>query len=385
MATIKLYDKDAYQTAFDGTVLSSTPSGTVPGQFEIILDRTLFFPEEGGQQSDHGTLDDAAVSHVQINAENIITHFTDRSIPSGSPVHGTVHWDDRFDRMQQHTGEHIFSGLVSRRFGYRNVGFRLSEDVTTMDYSGVLTPAQVEVLETEANACIVRNLEVQCSYPSPTELADISYRSKIEIEGPIRIVTIPGVDCCACCAPHVHRTGEIGLLKVIKQEKNRGGTRLTILCGSRALADYREKQKTVEAVSAALSAGQSAIPRAVDRLKEENGSLKYTLSGLRTALMEDEVRKVPAGAVNVCLFTEDLPEPVIRGAVNELTASHDGYCGIFSRTAEGWYYIVGIRNGDARLLNAEMKKQLYARGGGSAAMVQGFVTAAEDAIRNLFC
>lgn len=385
METIRLYDDNAYQTAFDATVLSCSPSGTVPGQFEIVLDRTLFFPEEGGQQSDRGTLGDAAISHAAINADHVITHFADRRISSGSSVHGSIRWDDRFDRMQQHTGEHIFSGLVSQRFGYRNVGFRLADDVTTMDYSGILTPEQVEALETEANACIVKNLEVQCAYPSPSELAELSYRSKIEIEGPVRIVTIPGVDCCACCAPHVHRTGEIGLLKVIKQEKNRGGSRLTILCGSRALADYRGKQKAVEAVSAALSTDRNTIPQAVDRLKEENGSLKYTLSGLRTTLMEEAIRKVPAESANVCLFTEDLPEPVIRGAVNDLTEAHDGYCGIFSRTPEGWYYIIGIRNGDARLLNAEMRKQLYARGGGSAAMVQGFVTAEEDAIRNLFC
>jgi alanyl-tRNA synthetase len=400
-ATIKLYDEDAYRNSFEAEVLSCVPSARHAGAFDLVLDRTLFFPEEGGQTSDTGFLEaaetaegdatgPAAVTDVAIDAAGVIVHTAARRFEQHTAVRGTIDWAHRYDNMRQHTGEHIFSGLVFRRFGLRNVGFRLASDVTTMDYSGILTAEQAAELETEANARIAADLPVDCRYPSPDELATLSYRSKIEITGPVRIVTIPDTDCCACCAPHVRRTGEVGLLKIIRQEKNKGGTRLTILCGSRALADYRQRQACTEAVSASLSVPCSGIAAAVERLKQDNAQLRFQLSEARTELMDNAVRAVPEEKRDVCLFTGALPEPVLRAAVNSLKAAHPGVCAVFSLLDDAssgcprWHYILGTAQGDSRIPNRILAEKLHAHGGGSAEMVQGSAEAEEAEIRAVF-
>ena len=190
---------------------------------------------------------------------------------------GKIDWDMRFLKMQQHTGEHIVSGLVHAGFGYNNVGFHLGSEDCTMDFDGEITEEQLREIEWQANEAAVKNLEVQVSWPSKEELASLEYRSKIEIEGAVRIVTIPGYDVCACCAPHVKRTGEIGLIKLTNVQRYKGGVRVTMLCGFRALADYDAKEQHVKNISALLSAKEDKISQAAEHLKEECGRLKARL------------------------------------------------------------------------------------------------------------
>ena len=214
-ATIKLYDQDAYAVKFTAKVLSCRENiEKNRTTYETVLDQTHFFPEEGGQSPDKGTINGVEVLDVQIK-KDVIFHTLKAPLTEGSKVEGEIDWTHRFSNMQQHSGEHIFSGLVHGKFGYDNVGFHLSDQSVTMDFNGILSDTEVREIEQKVNECIARNIEIEVTFPSKELEKQLEYRSKIEIEDQIRIVTIPGFDVCACCAPHVRRTGEIGILKVL--------------------------------------------------------------------------------------------------------------------------------------------------------------------------
>ncbi|MBQ1931591.1 MAG: alanyl-tRNA editing protein, partial [Lachnospiraceae bacterium] len=260
MKTIPLFDQDGFIKEFTATVLDCQQ---VEDGWQILLDQTGFFPEGGGQTADTGTLylegsaeESTQMIHV-LDAQkegDSIWHKTDAPISVGSQVTGVLDWKVRFSKMQHHSGEHIVSGLVNRHFGYNNVGFHLGNHVVTLDFDGVLTREQLRQIEYEANEAVAADLPILVTYPTKEELPHLRYRSKIEIEGQVRLVEIPGYDVCACCAPHVHRTGQIGLIKLVNMENFRGGVRVYMLCGFAALADYNQKEDSVRAISQALSA-----------------------------------------------------------------------------------------------------------------------------------
>lgn len=383
--TIKLYDRDAYATEFDAAVLSCEKIEE-KGQayYQVVLDRTLFFPEEGGQSPDQGELAGRQVLDVQIKSQ-VIFHKLAEPLAVGEQVHGMIEWKHRFSNMQQHSGEHIFSGLVHKAYGYDNVGFHLSNQIVTMDFNGVLSAEQVAELERQVNEIIVRNLPIQADYPDEEVLRELEYRSKIEIEGPVRIVTIPGVDACACCAPHVAATGEIGMFKIMSMQSYKGGVRLSFLCGFRALADYGQRLQVLSELSASLSANQEMLVPAVEKLKTANQELKYKLTAAKQRYLMDKLVHIPAEQPNVALFEEDLEAMVVRNAVNQLTETHTGVCAIFTATGEGGYqFIMGSSKEDVRITLAAMKERFEVRGGGSATMVQGSVQAEKEALEKLF-
>lgn len=264
--TEKLFYKDSHMQMFQAIVQECCKDGE---NYKIRLDRTAFFPEGGGQYADHGTLNEYEVHDVQ-EEQGDVWHYTSHPFEAGDVVEGKIDWQERFEKMQQHTGEHIISGLVHARFGYNNVGFHLGDDSCTMDFDGEISKEELAEIEWKANEAVVKNLEVQVTYPSKEELENIAYRSKIEIEGQIRIVTIPGYDVCACCAPHVKTTGEIGQIKLTNAQRYKGGVRITMLCGFRALCDYRQKLSATRQISASLCAKENETAEAVEHLKEEN-------------------------------------------------------------------------------------------------------------------
>ena len=375
--TEKIYDKDPHILTFDATVLSCEETNTA-GQYAVVLDRTAFFPEEGGQGSDSGTLAGQPVLHVSIDKENTLTHILPRPLSVGSTVSGTVDGKQRFDYMQQHTGEHILSGLVHKHFGYNNVGFHLGADATTLDFDGVLTPEEMQHMETLANEAVAADLPVLVSFPSKDELAALDYRSKIELTGAVRIVEIPGVDICACCAPHVDRTGQIGMIKVVDLQSHRGGVRVTILCGNRALLDYRRKQDTVSAVSALLSAKPELIGEAVSRLKEESLSRQERINFLQAKLLTMRLAALPSPdtAQHAILFEETMDTKAVRDAVNTLSASYPGYSAIFTGTdADGYNFILGSGTLDCNIAAKALRETFQAKCGGSKQMIQGSVRA----------
>lgn len=381
IVTKKLYDLDAYETEFDAMVLSCENKETEQGEaYQVVLDQTLFFPEEGGQSPDKGTIQGIEVLDVQITG-GVVYHTIAKPVSEGTCVHGVIDWKHRFSNMQQHSGEHIFSGLVNRKYGYDNVGFHLSDQVVTMDFNGVLTAEEAAEIEYAANEVIISNLPVQVTFPSKEELSELAYRSKIEIDGQVRIVTVPGVDVCACCAPHVRRTGEIGMLKVLSVQSHRGGVRISILCGFRALNDFRKKTDVIAELSSQLSANLDTLPEAVTRLKAANQTLKSEIVSAKMEYLQVKLATIPKEQEDVLLFEKNLDAADMRNAVNRLVNEHHGVCGIFSgNEEEGYQFVMGSKEHDMRTVVASMKEHMEVRGGGSAAMVQGSVKAKKDAI-----
>ncbi len=379
----KIFYEDTHILRFEATVLECIP---VDGLFHIVLDRTAFFPEEGGQLADIGTLNDLPVRDVSI-VKDIIYHHMDIPFEVGTEVTGYVDWDRRFDFMQQHSGEHIISGLLHKHYGFNNVGFHLGLTEVTLDFDGSIGMDALRDIEAEANQIVYKNLPIHCFFPDCDELETMEYRSKIEIEGAVRIVEIPGVDVCACCAPHVESTAEIGIIKITGVQSHRGGVRINILCGERALNDYTTKQTAVNTLSALLSAKPDLVVDAVKKLQEDALKQKDTFNQLANQLLQFQIASLPApqDCPNPMLFVE-LSNPIaIRNTVNELTGKYSGYCGIFNgNDQDGYSFIIGSSTLDCRTLAATMRELFGAKGGGTAPMIQGNVKTSKETLIALF-
>ncbi|MCR5525839.1 MAG: hypothetical protein K6F39_00450 [Lachnospiraceae bacterium] len=381
--TKKLYDIDAYRSEFDATVISCISD--ISGNYSVVLDQTLFFPEEGGQTPDRGTLGTARVLDVQIDKTGIIKHFTDVPLEAGSTVHGIIDFHHRYSNMQNHTGEHIFSGFAHSRYGCTNVGFHLSDSIVTMDYDKQLTSDEITELETLTNEAIFKNIPVICEYPDAEKLETLDYRSKKELTGDVRIVTIPDVDVCACCAPHVRSTIEVGLLKVISSQNYKGGTRLSILCGERAYKNYSMIYEQIDRVNHLLSIKPEEVSDTVTRLLDERNSLLSQVKTLQEKILSQQVRTVDPDAENVVLFTEDAEPVVMRNTVNALTAAHPGYCGVFNgNDTDGYSFIIGSSKKDCREFLNSLRERVPIKGGGKPEMVQGSINIAALTIKNMF-
>lgn len=380
MKTKKLYDIDAYATEFQARVLSCEEVGTT---YAVVLDQTLFFPEEGGQTSDKGILGDAEVFDVQIQ-DDIIIHYTTKWLQPNDCIEGRIDWKHRFYNMQQHSGEHLFSGLAHCKYGLKNVGFHLSDQIVTMDFDRALSEEQLKEMEWEINQAIVANVEIKTGYPKKEELVNLEYRSKIDIDGDVRIVEIPGYDVCACCAPHVHRTGEIGIFKIQSVQNYKGGMRISFLCGFRALEEYRRKSEIISEISGILTTNQDNLADHVSKLKTQVQSLKTKVSNAKQTLMEGKLVEIPAEQKDVFLFETDLDTPVMRSVVNKLVEKHHGICGVFVGTdEEGYNFIIGSKTIDCREIANKLKDNLNARGGGKSQMIQGSVVARAEEIKRV--
>lgn len=373
METIRLFDKDSFIKEFDGTVVSCVEKESGYG---IVLDQTAFFPEGGGQAGDTGWLvlkDGTKIPVIDVQEENgMIFHFTDTPLKEGVKLQGVLNWKERFQKMQHHSGEHIVSGLVNKHFGYNNVGFHLGSQVVTLDFDGILTKEQLRQVEYEANEAVALNLPIIVTYPSREELGEISYRSKIEIEGQVRIVEVPGYDVCACCAPHMNHTGQIGMIKLINMHNYKGGVRVYMLCGFAALADYNEKEESVRTIALSMSANEGQVVEAVERLQAEIFRQKGEIMALTDALLTCKVDAIVPGTEKVILVEENLSGSQPRELMNKILDKGTGLVVVFAGNDEtGYRYVMGSRNQDVRSFAKEMNSVLNGRGGGKPEMVQG--------------
>lgn len=384
--TRRLYDEDSTRRSFCATVLAceSTKDG-----FCAALDATAFYPEGGGQPADRGALGGARVLDVH-EREGVVWHTLTAPLHVGDLVQGDVDWARRSEMMQQHTGEHIVSGIVHAQFGWDNVGFHIGEDAVTVDFSGPLTAAELAQVEGAANAAVWKNLPVTVEVPSPEKLAQMTYRSKKELTGPVRIVTIgtpgPGaVDVCACCGTHVRATGQVGEIKLLDAQSYKGGVRVTMACGIRALRDHVQKQESVRAVSVLLSAKPDAVDAAVERLQAENAALHARAAALENELFARRAAEF-AGAEKAVCFADDLsPDSLRRLCLALCAAAKPGaVCAAFSRAGEGFAYALGACEGDVRAVGKAMNAALSGRGGGKPGLVQGSVACSEEAVRAFF-
>ena len=386
--TEKLFYKDSYTKEFQARVVSCTEC---KGSYQAVLTRTAFFPEGGGQSADTGffyTEDgrEIPVTDVQ-EKDGTVFHYIAAPVKEGEEIKGKLDFKERFSKMQQHTGEHIVSGLVNRHFGYHNVGFHLGEEDVTMDYDGVLTREDLEQIEMEANQAVAENIPVVVLYPSEEELNNITYRSKIEIEGQVRIVQIPGYDSCACCAPHVKETGSIGLIKIVGAIHYKGGMRVSMLCGFRALWDYRMKERNVVKISNLLSAKQEDTAQAVERLgqevnrqKEKIRNLQQRYVGLCLEEAGNQAKTEPEKSI--LLFVEELDAAARRNFVNAAMDMTEGFAGVFvGNDEEGYQYVLGSRSQDIQEAGKQLNARFQGKGGGRPPMIQGSLHGEEQALK----
>ena len=378
--TKRLYYEDVYKKEFTAKVLEcrETKKG-----FHIILDESAFYPEGGGQPSDTGYLNDVKVKEVH-EKEGELLHYTDQPMEVGTEVQGRIDWERRFDLMQQHSGEHMVSGLIHEAYGYDNVGFHMGSDTITIDLNGPLDEAQLAEIERKTNQKIWEDTQIKIIYPTAEELEKIDYRSKKELTGQVRIVEFPGVDICACCGTHVTHTGEIGMVKLLSVEKFREGVRIEMICGKRVLDYLNMVNDQNHQISVKLSAKMDKTAQAVERLQEENFRLKGQVGQLVDDMCRKEAERY-AGSGSVLIFMDGMDADSVRKLADAVTQTCQGCCAVFSGNADGSYkYAMGEKDGDLRQFTKEMNAKLNGRGGGKPFFVQGSVQASEKEIRNFF-
>ena len=378
--TEKLYEQNAFLIKFQAKVLSCAKGKK---GFDVVLDRTAFYPEGGGQPYDTGKLGDVKVLEVH-SRDGAIVHTCDHPLEEGAGLTGIIDWDRRFDLMQQHSGEHIISGLAHALWGCENVGFHLGAEVVTIDLSLPLDEDQIAQLEAEANRYIWLDRPVEVAYPSPEELARIDYRSKKELTGQVRVVTFPGADCCACCGTHVRSAGQVGLVKLLSAQKFREGVRVELVCGGRALRYLDRVLEQNVQVSRMLSAKPFETAGAASRLLAENEALRSRLTGLEDRRFAGLAEQY-AGRGDVIIFEDGLSPDGLRRLCDAVLHTRAGRCACFSGgDDQGYKYAVGQRGGDLRVFIKELNQALSGRGGGKPDFVQGSVQAARGEIEAFF-
>ena len=379
--TKKYYDEDAYKTTFEATVLSCD---TCQGGYSVTLDGTLFFPKEGGQAADTGILGTARVVDAYVK-DGVIYHITDAPLPLGERVNGEIHFAERYHKMQNHTGEHIVSGIIHALYGYENVGFHLGSEDVTLDFSGELSREQLDRVEELANEAVYRNLAVTARYPSAEELQMLKYRSKLDLTERVRIVTIEGIDVCACCAPHVRRTGEVGIIKLLDFDRHKGGIRIHMQCGRAALLDYRARYEQTAKCSALMSVKQTGIADGVAALLKANEEMSFSLRAFKKQAALT-FSKTITPSIPVSYFIEkDLDVDFWREVALALSETYDGVFAVFvQKTDTAYAYTICSRNVDLKTLCKDINQNLNGKGGGKNGMVQGSVLANHKEIEDFF-
>lgn len=379
MDTVKLYYDNAYTQDFTAVVESCE---AVKNGFAVTLDRTAFYPEGGGQPADHGTLGEARVLDVH-EKDGIVTHLCDRALSVGAEVSGRIDWARRFDHMQQHSGEHIISGLLCSTFHCDNVGFHMGADVVTIDYNAPITWEQALEVERRANAYIWADHPIRIWYPSAEELAALPYRSKKELTGAVRITEFPGADRCACCGTHVTSSAQVGLLKLLSCQKFRDGVRLELLCGQRALDCLVSGWEQARQIGQALSVKPQSAFAAVSRLQEELLSLKEKATQLEEADFAHTAAQY-RGAGSVLHITEPLDGDGARRLCDAIAKAAGGRCAVFAGRDGDYRYAVIENGGDLRQFIKDMNTALHGRGGGRDGFAQGSAACTAEELRAFF-
>ena len=380
METEKLYYADPFLKEFTATVLDCQPG---KNGYTVTLDRTAFYPEGGGQPADHGTLDGAAVTDVH-EKNGVILHNVDRSVEIGKTVTGAIDWGRRFDHMQQHSGEHICSGLICERFRCDNVGFHMGADIVTIDFNADIPWEELLEIEGQANRYIQEDHPIDIQFHRGAELDAIDYRSKKALEGDVRIVAFPGADCCACCGTHVLRSGQVGLVKFLSMQKFREGVRIELLCGQRALDYLSRTWEQAKTIGQHLSVKPVDTAAAVERLEGELSALKMRCAGLEEAVFAG-IAAEQAGKGNVLLFQPPMKPDSVRKLADAVSKACGGLAAVFA--GEGSHYAYALGRADGQDISAAVKALnggLHGRGGGRNGFAQGSVEAAQSAIEAFF-
>ena len=380
MKTERLYYSDSYIKDFDAIVVSCEK---LEKGYKVVLDKTAFFPEGGGQKADTGFIGEAKVTDVQ-ESDDVIYHFVDKELNASTEYNCKLDWEQRFLRMQSHSGEHIVSGVVHSLYGYDNVGFHMEEDYVTVDFSGELTREQLDEVEEKTNRYIYDNIEIECFFPNEDEIENLDYRSKLDLKEGVRLVRIGEADLCACCAPHVKRTGEIGVVKILDFMRHRGGVRIVMKSGLKAVFDYREKYTSVYDVSVMLSSKQHEIASYVDKKIKENETLQRSFINFKMQIAENDKENLSYIGDTALFITSFYDSDMMRELANYGMTQKE-LCVILSGNEEnGFSYVAGSLNFELMRFAKHFNSALNGRGGGRGTMIQGKVTAPKQDIINYF-
>jgi alanyl-tRNA synthetase len=378
MTTRKLYYEDCHLRTFCAQVVSCEIGEK---GWEVVLNATAFYPEGGGQACDLGTLGESKVLDVQERGETVV-HLCDAPLAVGETVECTIDWQRRFDLMQQHSGEHIVSGLVNKLLGHHNVGFHVGKNAMEIDFDGPITAEQLADIERQANEAVWQNLPIRCWVPSREELPQVFYRTKRELPWPVRVVEVPGYDSCACCGVHVSHTGEIGLVKILSCVKFHKGVRLELLCGGRAYRYMAEVFEQNRQVSQAFSAQLLETGSAAKRMNEALTAEKFRCAGLEKRVFA----QIAKGYEN-CGPAIHFEEGLNPNGVRELCCAIGAVCGGIAVVYSGEENAYSLcATGDPvqiKSLGAMLAANCGGRGGGKPGFWQGSVKTDRQALETV--
>jgi len=379
--TERLYYTDSHTKEFTATVTSCTPKN---GVWEVILDRTAFFPGGGGQDPDSGFIGGIPAKGAGETGQDVL-HLTDAPLTVGETVSCLIDWDARFDRMQQHSGEHILSGILHSLYSVENVGFHMGGEDVVVDFSAWLTPEQLEDAVMRVNRAIWENVPVTQAFPTPEELETLTYRSKLDLRENVRIVTVEGYDTCACCAPHVKRTGEVGLLILLGSSKLRGGVRVHMLAGRPALQKLLRRSEQTREISNLFSVPPEDTAAAAAKYAAAHEALVYDHVALRRKLLQENLSSLSSTDGNLLLFEHELPIADLRDAVNYMVTLANGVSAAFSGSDEtGYTYVMGANTDLLSRKAKEINSPLQGRGGGRGSRIEGSLKASRQEIEAFF-
>ncbi len=368
--TQKLYDIDSHIKEFTATVLSCEDN-------KAVLDKTAFFPEGGGQTADTGFIDGIKVLDVQIE-DGEIYHYLEKPLQTGKEVKCQLDWEKRFRKMQNHSGEHIISGIVHSLYGYENVGFHLSETEMTMDFDGLLQKQDLKKIEKLANEAIYKNAKFNCFYPESLE--NLEYRAKLDLKEDVRIVEIEGYDRCACCAPHVNSACEIGVIKIISFCKNKGGVRLFVKCGMDALENYYNQNENTLKISSFLCTPQDEVVLGVEKQIEQMGKQKFEISNLKHRLIAEIAKNFKNESETSFIFEDGFDIKELSLLSDALHKSKGGIRGVFSGSENNYSFAICGQPDKLDNFFKDFKEKINVRGGGRNGMVQGTAMATKEEI-----
>ena len=378
----ELFYRDEYAREFDAEVISCQKGKK---GYEVALSDTAFYPEGGGQPADRGTLGQVNVLDVKRRNGEIL-HITDAPLEPGMTVHGVLDWERRFDHMQQHSGEHILSGVVHAQFGYDNVGFHMNDEVVTVDFNGPITWEEAMELEDKVNAYIWTDAESRELYPSEEELKAMDYRSKIELKGKVRLVEYPGADLCACCGTHVAHTGEIGLMKILSVSRHKDGVRMEMLFGGRAMKDYDRKHLLNTEFSCRLSSKPYETGEALQRVLDEMNAMKFRMQAMNERYYAMRATSIPVGEPVIFFNEPGMSMVEIRKFCDYLISTGKVKTAmiISPKDKESVNYVMGSADLNMRDVGKLLNEELHGRGGVRPEMVQGSFQAEAEAVEQAF-
>lgn len=377
----KLYYKDGYQTKLSTVVMSCEAKGE---NFVVTLKESIFYPEGGGQPADIGTIGNVDVIDVHERG-GMVLHTVTGKLTVGEQVDTKINWDYRFTNMQHHSGEHIVSGLVYKHFGYDNVGFHMGEHHVTMDFNGELTPQDIEKIEQLANDVVYSNIPTTICFPSEAELNNMEFRSKKDLHGEVRIVGVGNADVCACCGTHVSYSGEIGIIRLLGGQKYKGGTRVTMICGKRAMRDYVSKDKVLTSIAVELSTKPEQCLSSVEKLLEQIALQKQTIATLREESFKNIAEHVVDNSKYIVLWEAGFVPNELRMLATAVSQKISGACVVLSGNDEnGYQYAIASEHLDLRAESKQINKDLSGRGGGTPLLVQGSFKNTKDNISSYF-